>query len=62
MEHLLNLSSLRDTKNLKKIEAHHHFPCFECLDSEKRVTCLACEGRGYVQGSHPMVQFIEDFI
>ena len=39
------------------------FPCFSCFDHPKdKVECKECKGNGWISGSHPMVQFAEDFI
>lgn len=49
--------------SLKKITASDRFPCFACYDHPKdKLSCKECDGNGWISGSHPMVQFAEDFI
>ena len=48
---------------LKKINATDRFPCFCCFDHPKdKLECKECNGNGWISGTHPMVQFAEDFI
>lgn len=48
---------------LRKIAPTDRFPCFACFDNPRdKLTCPECAGNGWVSGSHPMVQFAEDFI
>lgn len=48
---------------LRKIEPDDRFPCFACYDHPKdKLNCSECKGNGWLPGSHPMVQFAEDFI
>jgi len=49
--------------NLRKIQPSDRFPCFACFDNPRdKIGCNECGGNGWVSGSHPMVQFAEDFI
>lgn len=51
------------TEQLRKIQANDRFPCFACFDDQKeKMSCKECCGKGWIFGSHPMVQFAEDFI
>lgn len=53
----------KDIKNLRKINPGDKFPCFSCFDDAKeKLSCGECNSQGFVLGSHPMVQFAEDFI
>ena len=48
---------------LRKINPSDRFPCFLCYDHPRdRTNCQECAGNGWLPGSHPMVQFAEDFI
>lgn len=48
---------------LRKINPSDRFPCFLCYDEpSQKTTCQECKGNGWILGSHPMVQFAEDFI
>ncbi len=48
---------------LRKITSTDRFPCFSCFDDKiNKTTCKVCLGSGFIYGSHPMVQFSEDFI
>lgn len=50
-------------ESLRKITATDRFPCFACFDHpQDKLTCRECAGNGWISGSHPMVQFAEDFI
>ena len=49
-------------RELRKIEAHHKFPCFGCFDKPiERMKCSVCNSLGFVRGDHPMVQFADDY-
>jgi len=49
--------------SLKKINPADKFPCFLCYDDPReKHNCEECKGNGWILGSHPMVQFAEDFI
>lgn len=50
-------------ESLRKIGPNDTFPCFACYDNAKeKLSCKECGGNGWILGSHPMVQFAEDFI
>jgi hypothetical protein len=50
-------------ESIRKVGPNDKFPCFACFDHPKeRLDCRDCHGAGWVLGSHPMVQFAEDFI
>lgn len=45
--------------NLIRIKKTDKFPCFRCLDNpEARIMCHECNEKGYINGMHPMVQFV----
>ena len=57
-----NSSELK-ISSLRKITPADHFPCFQCFDDPlDKNSCSECKGNGWISGSHPMVQFAEDFI
>lgn len=50
-------------ESLKKILPSDKFPCFSCFDHPKdKLNCKECHGNGWIPGSHPIVQFAEDFL
>lgn len=63
MNEFQNASSKCEIKSLKKIRDNDKFPCFSCFDSPtSKIHCQDCNAQGYILGSHPMVQFAEDYI
>jgi len=43
---------------LRKIKPDDKFPCFMCFDHPRdKIACKECSGKGWILGSHPMVQF-----
>lgn len=48
---------------MRKINPNDRFPCFLCFDHpQDKLGCKECGGNGWILGSHPMVQFADDFI
>jgi len=61
--HALSHSEHPKFETLRKITASDRFPCFACFDHPReKLACKECTGNGWIAGSHPMVQFAEDFI
>ena len=59
----LLFGDLPKVDSLRKIKPDDRFPCFLCFDHPAdKISCKECNGNGWIFGSHPMVQFAEDYI